>query len=180
VKFLIFLSLISIKLTVFANTIIVNEKNMSAAAAFHSFLSEIENFYMTPIMCSEIACTAKVLFNNIDIGDVFFTDEINNLNGASKVEIKILNNGDVSNSFMIHYVCLTNNSCRFFLPEQYNMINFAYENNQFYSERLKRSPISTNYYSAFSIYIEKIREIYRQKNKKELKISNLFFGSRFY
>lgn len=176
-KFLIFLSLISIKLTVFANTIIVNEKNMSAAAAFDSFLSEIENFYMTPIMCSEIACTAKVLFNNIEVGDVFFTDEINNLNGVSKVEIKILNNGDISNLFMINYVCLTNNTCRFYLPEKYNMINFAYENNQFYSERLKRSPISTGYYYAFSVYIDKVREIYRQKNKKELKFSNLFLGS---
>ncbi|RDB35352.1 MAG: hypothetical protein DCC88_10680 [Spirobacillus cienkowskii] len=178
-KFLIFLSLISIKLAVFANTIIVNEKNMSAAAAFDSFLSEIENFDLSPIMCSEIACTSKVLFNNIEVGDAFFTDEINNLNGASKVEIKILNNGDVSNFVMIHYVCITDKTCRFFLPEQYEMINYAYENNRFLSERLKRSPISTRYYYAFSVYLEKIREKYQQQNKK-LKISNLFFGSRFH
>ncbi|RDB35433.1 MAG: hypothetical protein DCC88_10290, partial [Spirobacillus cienkowskii] len=118
---------------------ITHEKLAFAAEEFNKEISQNLSLNLTQTVCGTIGCKSEITKNNAILSDVVFSGEINNSTNVSKINIDVTNRFDYTSN-TLSYVCLSNNECKFYGPEEIQKANFAFENGSFLKERSKRSP----------------------------------------
>jgi hypothetical protein len=118
---------------------ITNGKLALAAEEFNKEISQNLSLNLTQTVCGAIGCKSEITKNNAILSDVVFSGEINNSTNVSKINIDVTNRFDYTSS-TLSYVCLSNNECKFYGPEEIQKANFAFENGSFLKECSKRSP----------------------------------------
>lgn len=138
-KYLIVLLGILGTASAFSNeTILKNKMDLVIDEFKQTLLEDADNVTFSPKVCGTAGCKLDVIQNGMINGDVFFSEEVNQNNGASKIRMdiysKLTNSGN-----HITAICLQNDECKYFYSEGILNAEIAYENGEFKTERKKRN-----------------------------------------
>ena len=101
---------------------ITHEKLAFAAEEFNKEISQNLSLNLTQTVCGTIGCKSEITKNNAILSDVVFSGEINNSTNVSKINIDVTNRFDYTSN-TLSYVCLSNNECKFYGPEEIQKAN---------------------------------------------------------